>query len=790
MTTINLTASEDSLRQLKELYGDKLDDPVWRITSGELYKIIIKGDKPGDDLVIPFKPNRAQRRFMKRMHHRNVILKARQLGFCVAPETRVLTADLRWVPISDLTEGAELVAVDEHPPGGRGKARRMRTATVQAAARVHRMAYRISFDDGRSVVCTDRHPWLSKKAGDLAEWRSLSGEGNSVVGRLKVGTKVRWVAKPWEAPSFEDGWIGGMIDGEGSMALPNSSGAEVNVSQVQGPAFARMEMYLSMRGYSYRTESDMAERPSKFGKSAVDKLCVSRMDEIFRLIGQTRPIRFLGRKFWEGKELPGKRNGDVGWAAITNIEPLGEQEMIDLQTSTGTYIAEGFVSHNTTLIAIIWLDHALWVANSRCGIIAQDKDAAEIIFRDKVKFAYENLPELFRMWAPLAKDSASELMFAHNNSSVRVATSMRSGTLHRLHVSEFGKICAKYPDKAKEVMTGSIPAVPTSGVLVVESTAEGAEGEFFDMTQRAIAQDDQGAPLNPKDYRLHFYAWWDNPEYTINPEGVIITDRDHEYFDRIEATCDIIIRAGQRAWYVATRDADYPNNPERMWQEYPSTQEEAFQQSTEGCWYATQMAVMRKAGRICTVPEVDAPVNTFWDIGNSDGCAIWFHQRVGLEHRFIRYYEEFGEDLRHYVKILQDTGYIFGKHFLPHDAEHKRLSDDNRSVKEILEGLGVRNIEIVPRITNITTGIGMTRAAFTQCWIDETNCKQGIKRLDNYRKRWSPQQARYLDEPVNDHTQTAGPDALRQWAQALDGGMLNTQAVRKTKTKARSWRTA
>ena len=70
MTTISLTASEGSLRQLKELYGDKLDDPVWRITSGELYKIIIKGDKPGDDLVIPFKPNRAQRRFMKRMHHR------------------------------------------------------------------------------------------------------------------------------------------------------------------------------------------------------------------------------------------------------------------------------------------------------------------------------------------------------------------------------------------------------------------------------------------------------------------------------------------------------------------------------------------------------------------------------------------------------------------------------------------------------------------------------------------------------------------------------------------------
>ena len=46
----------------------------------------------------------------------------------------------------------------------------------------------------------------------------------------------------------------------------------------------------------------------------------------------------------------------------------------------------------TTLIAIMWLDHALFVPNQRCGIIAQDREAAEVIFRDKVKLAYENLP--------------------------------------------------------------------------------------------------------------------------------------------------------------------------------------------------------------------------------------------------------------------------------------------------------------------------------------------------------------------------------------------------------------
>ena len=141
----------------------------------------------------------------------------------------------------------------------------------------------------------------------------------------------------------------------------------------------------------------------------------------------------------------------------------------------------------TTLIAILWLDHALFNADQRCGIIAHDREAAEAIFRDKVKYAYENLPEEIRDRFPLARDSAVELLFAHNNSSVRVATSMRSGTIHRLHVSELGKISARFPHKAKEVMTGSIPAVPTTGILVIESTAEGANGEFYHLSQRAEA---------------------------------------------------------------------------------------------------------------------------------------------------------------------------------------------------------------------------------------------------------------------------------------------------------------
>jgi hypothetical protein len=270
---------------------------------------------------------------------------------------------------------------------------------------------------------------------------------------------------------------------------------------------------------------------------------------------------------------------------------------------------------------------------------------------------------------------------------------------------------------------------------------------------------------------------------------VNITTKDNEYFDAIEAEMNTTLTIRQRAWYVGTRDADYPNNPERMWQEYPSTPTEAFQKSTEGNYYAKQMTIMRKQGRICSVLELDRPVNTFWDIGNSDGCAVWFHQQVGLEHRFINYYEAFGENLRHYYKALQDLGYIWGKHYLPHDADHQRLSDDNRSVADMLEDMGLRNIVIVDRISQIGTGIEMTRSALGQVFMDKDKCAVGIKRLDNYKKKWSASQGRYTDEP--DHNGSEGADAFRQFAQALDAGNVGTATAKPFKRKASgNWRTS
>jgi hypothetical protein len=433
----------------------------------------------------------------------------------------------------------------------------------------------------------------------------------------------------------------------------------------------------------------------------------------------------------------------------------------------------------TTLVCIMWLDYALFNRNVRCGIVAQDDASATAFFRDKVKFAYENLdPELKAMF-PLRSSNTNELLFAHGtedapeDSGIRVATTFASATLHRLLVSEYAKICAKYPEKANEVVIGTIPTVPENGIVILESTGEGAEGDFFERVKKAEKLQQENRKLTPKDFRLHFFPWFIDPQYELEPIGVIIAPDMVKYFRDVEQETGYILSDRKRAWYVATLEGLFGGNQEQMFSQYPSTVNEPFHVSTEGNYYRKEMAIVRKQGRICKIPKLDIPVNTFWDVGNSDGVAIWFHQQVGLEDRFIGYYEAHGEKLGVYVKELQDRGCIFNKHFLPHDADHKRLGDENESIKEMLERLMPgQKFEIVSRITDLNAGIQMVRTAFPTAYFDQTMCVEGIAKLDGYKKKWNRADSRWSDEPSKANGCSEGADAFRQWAQVKNAGNL------------------
>jgi hypothetical protein len=423
----------------------------------------------------------------------------------------------------------------------------------------------------------------------------------------------------------------------------------------------------------------------------------------------------------------------------------------------------------TTLVCILWLDHALFNADQRCGIVAQDRDTAAAIFRDKVRLAYDRLPPALKAQFPLKRDSADELLFDHNNSSIRVATSLRGGTIHRLHVSEFGKIGAKYPEKASEVVTGSLPAVPLDGIAIIESTAEGQDGEFYKMTTRAMNLADQRKDLTPRDYRFHFYPWWQESAYRLE-QIEPLTQKDCDYFAEVEALTGTKLDPGQRSWYVATRDTDFSGDEEKMWQEYPSTPKEAFQVSSEGKYFNKQLTKARKEGRITVVPYMEGvAVHTFWDIGNKDGTAVWLMQEVGLQKRWIGFIEGWGEPYSYFGRQLQAKGYLWGIHHLPHDADHKRQQADVlSSPKDELMKLPIGGEwKTVKRVDDVTHGIQLVRNQFSEYWFDEVACKEGIEHLQNYSKTWNENTKTWSSMPRHDiHSEAA--DAIRQCAQGYE----------------------
>ena len=260
----------------------------------------------------------------------------------------------------------------------------------------------------------------------------------------------------------------------------------------------------------------------------------------------------------------------------------------------------------TTFCCIYELDCAMFYPGTRVGIIAHTQDDAMEIFRSKVKYAYENLPDFIKVVfgggeaatpAGNFKKNETELIL-NNDSSIRVGTALRSSTLDILHVSEMGKIAAKFPDKAIEILTGSLQTVPTSGTVFFESTAEGSQGEFFDLIETArtnnIMSEVEDRPLNEKEFKFHFTAWHDNPEYAVNPEFVTITPAHQAYFAEIKEKWGIEVNDRQKAWYVLT-EANLKGG-DKMKREYPSHPDEAFANSDEGTFYGTLMREAEEDG--------------------------------------------------------------------------------------------------------------------------------------------------------------------------------------------------
>lgn len=265
--------------------------------------------------------------------------------YCVTPETRILADDLKWIPAGKLKIGDGIMGFDEDGPR-----RRWRGAFVEDAPIVERPCYELEFEDGSIVRCSAEHQWLCATSG-WAGWLRTD--------RMRCGGKmVTRVIKPvdlWDVDATRDGgYLAAAFDGEGHLTQTDLTGKRyslgasattfsmgaaattVGFSQKDNCMLREVQNLLSQRNFRFKTNNQKC--------SGVRVVNINRRSDLLRFLGSIRPIRLL-EKFdpYLMGGLSGDRRREIALIRKTDI---GVQKVVALKTTSATFIADGFASHN------------------------------------------------------------------------------------------------------------------------------------------------------------------------------------------------------------------------------------------------------------------------------------------------------------------------------------------------------------------------------------------------------------------------------------------------------------
>jgi len=199
----------------------------------------------------------------------------------------------------------------------------------------------------------------------------------------------------------------------------------------------------------------------------------------------------------------------------------------------------------------------------------------------------------------------------------------------------------------------------------------------------------------------------------------------------------------------------------------------SFDLGIKGAYYATLMNDAWNAGRIGDIPhDRSKKVYTVWDLGWADPTAITFYQKDGQYYNIIDYYEDDGQAIAEYARVLDDKrrehGYHYGTHFAPHDVA-KHSQTDGRSVFSAAKeaGLQFKKCKKEKTVGNAQYGgIERTRRFIPKLRWDQVKCKRLIEGMEGYRKQYNEKMQCYLDKPLHDWCSQPA-DTIRLMSQAV-----------------------
>jgi hypothetical protein len=173
----------------------------------------------------------------------------------------------------------------------------------------------------------------------------------------------------------------------------------------------------------------------------------------------------------------------------------------------------------------------------------------------------------------------------------------------------------------------------------------------------------------------------------------------------------------------------------------------SFDSGVEGAYYSKYLDKMRIKGQIGNVPhEAGFKVHTAWDLGMRDSTTIIFFQTIGQTVRIIDCYENSKQGLEHYIQVINNKEYIYGKHIAPHDIKVRELGTGMTRLEKA-RALGI-SFTVAPDVS-IVDGIEAVRSCLSKVWIDEVKGAPLIKALENYRQEWDQKTKIYKSQPLH-----------------------------------------
>ncbi len=183
----------------------------------------------------------------------------------------------------------------------------------------------------------------------------------------------------------------------------------------------------------------------------------------------------------------------------------------------------------------------------------------------------------------------------------------------------------------------------------------------------------------------------------------------------------------------------------------------SFNAGVQGSIFGSVMTRARETKRVKEFTLDDyAWVDTLWDLGNRDMTAIWFLQRSGDKIIWTDYFQSSDEDWPYYVSVLQNKGYRYRNHFLPHDGNTRYMLSKLRPkdiLKECITDSGIGGkVKTLKRPQSKEALINATRRRFSYYHFDEGRCAEGIRMIDKFHRRYDPVRKVFTKEPIHDES--------------------------------------